>query len=155
MTSFSWQAADARGFVRLLQGAAAILGLAACSPSPAENPPEKPAVSTAPVPPEIAAQAGDLYGQNCAMCHFDGRDSVAAPPLVGSEMMKSDPQQVIRVVVHGSNNLSTVNGRKFGGIMPATPGLSDAEIAAVINYARSKFCGVESAVTPEDVKAQR
>lgn len=131
------------------------MALAACSPAkPPEDNAGKPGAASA-VPPEIAAQAADLYGQSCAMCHFDGKDSSAAPPLVGSAMMRSNPEQVIRVVVHGSNNLSTVDGKKFGGIMPATSGLTDEEIAAVINYARSKFCGVESAVTPADVRAQR
>lgn len=128
--------------------------LAACS-RPAEPETAKAPPAAEAVPPEIAAQAGELYGQSCAMCHFDGRDSTAAPPLVGSEMMKADPQQVIRVVLHGSNNLSVVNGKKFGGIMPGTSGLTDAEVAAVINYARTRLCGVESNVTPAEVKALR
>jgi mono/diheme cytochrome c family protein len=110
--------------------------------------------ATADVPAALIAEGSRLYDQSCVMCHYDGRDSLAAPPLIGSAMVKSpDPATLIRAIVHGLANESVVDGKLFGGIMPATAGLSDEEVAALVTFVRKEYGGVAVVTTPAEVVA--
>ncbi len=86
------------------------------------------------------------------MCHYDGRDSSAAPPLIGSAMIEApDSSVLIRAIVNGLSNESVVDGKLFGGIMPPTSGLSEEEVAALVTFVRMKYGGVEAVTTPAEV----
>lgn len=99
-------------------------------------------------PAEIDAPS--LYEQSCAMCHFDGRESEAAPALVGSKMVANDRAALIRVILHGSRDQS-----KPGAIMPPTQGLTDEEIAAITTYVRQRYGTAKDVVTAAEVAEQR
>lgn len=134
--------------------AAAAALLAACSP------PAAPVAESAPTPSPVAATApgldgASLYEQSCAMCHFAGADSEAAPALIGSEMVKSDPAELVRVILHGRSNESVVNGRLFGGVMPPTQGLTDEEVAAVATFVHQTYGGSSGVISAADVAKER
>ncbi len=148
-----WSRRESKGTHRpaqVLPLALALL-LAACKPAP-------PAAATAtptPAPALSPAEGASLYEQSCAMCHYDGHDSQAAPALIGSPIVTGPPGPLIRVTLHGQRNVSVVNGRPFGGIMPATQGLTDAEVAAVVSYVRDRYGNGLPPVTAADVAKER
>ena len=70
--------------------------------------------------------------------------------------MNSDAKTVARILLLGINGKITVAGATFNGTMPAFGAtLSDAEIAAVASHVRSSFGNKSSALTADDVKAER
>lgn len=146
---FLWSRRENKGVLRDVQVLAALLPLllAACD--------QAPTVATPPPASLSDADSAALYEQSCAMCHYDGRDSQAAPALVGSPIVSGPAGPLIRVTLHGQRNVSVVNGKLFGGIMPATQGLSDAEIAAIVSYVRNHYGGGLPAVTAADVAKER
>jgi len=130
-------------------------GQAAASPSAAA-----PAASA---PAAVAATGpnGQQIFQRCAVCHQATGLGMPGtfPPLAGSEWATAqNPAVPIRVVLHGLQGLVTVKGQKFSSAMPAygtTQPMSDAEVAAVLTYVRSAWGNTASAVTPEQVTAER
>jgi mono/diheme cytochrome c family protein len=122
------------------------------------------AASAATVTPVAAATAGpngQQIFQRCAVCHQATGLGLPGsfPPLAGSEWATAaNPAVAIRVVLHGLQGAVTVKGHKFNSAMPAygtNQPLSDAEVAAVLTYVRSAWGNAASAVTPEQVAAER
>ena len=98
------------------------------------------------------------YQQLCVACHgSDGRGAKAgdvylAPPLVGSEILRSD-DATLRAVLHGL--VGPVEGKTWaGGVMAAQGAQSDRYIAAVLSYVRTML-GEGDAVAPAEVAAVR
>jgi mono/diheme cytochrome c family protein len=123
------------------------------------NPPALSA-STLMAPPrsELAARGAgrQLFAGACASCHgWNGQGQQS--PLAGLRGLRSvnDPDglNVVQTVLHGAS-VQTPEGRAF---MPAfAADYSDAEIAAVSNYAIGHFGGKAGHVTAADVaKARR
>src|SRR5579862_9015504 len=88
-----------------------------------------------------SADAGSrIYTANCAACHQAGGTGMAGafPPLVGHvpELLKrADGRTYIgKVLLFGLEGAISVNGNNFAGAMPPWGGLSDDDIAAVLNY---------------------
>jgi mono/diheme cytochrome c family protein len=113
-------------------------------------------------PAVVAAGSGEqLYQQRCVSCHQANGQGLAGafPPLVGSEYALADNKAVpIRVVLNGMQGPVTVKGVQYNGVMP--PGgigiaMSDDETAAVLTYVRSAWGNNASAVTPQEVAAER
>ncbi len=105
-------------------------------------------------PESLISEGQQLYEQNCVMCHYDGRDSQVAPPLVGSAMVNSeDPADLIRSIIFGLSNVSVVDGALFGGIMPPTIGLTDEEIVALTTYVRRQYGGTKKVTSASTVNA--
>lgn len=93
-----------------------------------------------------------LYLSNCGGCHHPlglGRaDKV--PALVNNSSLKQNPSNILNVVLFG------IAPRDHRGGMPAFASrLSDAEIAAVINYVRHRWGRALDQVTAADVTARR
>ncbi|CAN5318916.1 hypothetical protein BH23GEM2_BH23GEM2_01300 [soil metagenome] len=114
--------------------------------------------------PAIATGQGSgeqLYQQRCVSCHqADGQGLAGAfPPLVGSEYALAANKAVpIRIVLHGLQGPVTVKGVQYNGVMPpggAGIAMSDDETAAVLTYVRSAWGNSASAVTPQEVAAER
>lgn len=85
-----------------------------------------------------------LYASKCESCHkTDGKGGGPFPALAGNaHVTAKDPTAAITVTEHGK------------GLMPAfKPGLSNAEIAAVVTYIRSAWGNKASAVTEAQVAA--
>lgn len=88
----------------------------------------------------------ETYTAQCASCHQQDGSGVEGvyPSLVGSELLTSDPEQVINLVLNGQ------------AAMPAFSNvLDDEQIAAVISHERNSWGNEASVVTPEMVLAQR
>lgn len=101
---------------------------------------------------------GKLYARHCAGCHGDDGDGVtgAYPPLDGN------------VSVTGPAGINAIRSVLLGGFAPATAGnpqpysmppfasrLSDAEVAAVVNYIRQSWSNKAEAVQSDDVRRYR
>ena len=124
-----------------------------------------------PDPPPAAAAGKDaqrpadgrtVYAQSCAACHgADGRGQAGYyPPLAGNADLWKDRLFPVLVVLHGLAGPIDVGGARFDSAMPAFGHLSDAQIAAVVNYVRTALAkapagGGAAAITPETVAAQR
>jgi mono/diheme cytochrome c family protein len=119
-------------------------------------PPAKPQAQTAKV------DGKTVFQQNCAACHGANGEGQPGyfPPLAANPDLFKDPVFPVLAVLHGIAGPITVKGRSYNSSMPAFDHLSDAEIAAVVNYVRGAW-GSEAKVsqmkpvTPELVAQQR
>jgi mono/diheme cytochrome c family protein len=108
-----------------------------------------------------AAGSGEQLYQRCVTCHQANGQGVpgAFPPLAGSEFATAaNPAVPIRVVLHGMQGPVTVGGQQFSGMMPQYGtgiAMTDQEVAAVLTYVRQSFGNNASAITPEQVAAER
>jgi mono/diheme cytochrome c family protein len=102
-----------------------------------------------------AAQDGQqIFTTRCAACHQADGSGIPGmfPPLAGSEWMTGDSGRPIRILLHGLEGETEVKGEVYSGMMPAWGGaLSDAEIAAVLTYARSHLGNDAGPVTAAEV----
>jgi uncharacterized protein len=105
-----------------------------------------------------ASQPANKYGEVCAACHQATGAGVegAFPPLDGSEWLTGRVDIPIAIVLHGLQGEITVKGKKYNSsMMPWAAALSDADIAAILTYARSSWGNRASAVTVAQVRATR
>ena len=106
----------------------------------------------------LAAHGKVVYDTVCGLCH--GNDGLGklnqAPPLAGSEWVAKDAASLARVPLAGLNGPIKVAGQDWNLAMaPMGAGLSDADLAAVLTYIRSSWGNQYSAVSADDVKAER
>lgn len=96
-----------------------------------------------------------VYERNCAGCHgADARgEPRRVPPLAGNDDLQRDALLPVLVVLHGLDGPIDVEGAHFDSSMPAFDHLSDAQIAAVVNYLRD--AGDAKHVTQSMVAEQR
>ncbi len=105
-----------------------------------------------------AAASGLEVFQTCAMCHQAAGQGLPGvyPPLAGSEWLTAQPAIPIRIVLRGLKGPITVEGHSFTSEMQEWgTSFSDAELAAVLTYARSQWGNHASAITAEQVAAVR
>lgn len=139
------------GFVLAL-----ILLAAACNrrePAPAETAPPAPAGEPASTPatatPTAVAAASTgpapdgekLFLQHCATCHMANGSGVPflQPDIRGSAWLSNeDPQPLLSLMLRGSVALGEAASAYENDMSPFSH-LSDAEIAAVSTYARTRF----------------
>ena len=97
--------------------------------------------------PAIASADGkSLYMDNCSACHQVSGKGVkgAFPALAGSPLVQGPPKVVITTVLN------------VRGVMPAfKDDINDADLAAILTYARSTWGNKGSAIKPTDVVAAR
>lgn len=99
----------------------------------------------------VAADAQDLalYQQRCAACHLPDGAGVpgAFPPLAGRvDAIAADPsgrRYLVAVISKGLTGALDVDGTTYQGVMPAQGGLSDEQVAQLLNGLR--FLGTPSA----------
>ena len=77
------------------------------------------------------------------------------PPLDGSKWLTGEPSIPVRIVTHGLQGPIEVGGQRFDNVMPAQAGLTDAEVADVLSYARQAWSNDAAPVSAEEVKAIR
>lgn len=101
-------------------------------------PPAAPAVAE--TGPKVV-NSETLFLINCATCHQpDGKGSPGYfPPLAGNSDLFLTRIYPAYVVLNGLSGEITVDGKTFNGEMPSFRDLSDAEIAAIIDYERSAW----------------
>ncbi|QJE02972.1 cytochrome c [Massilia forsythiae] len=115
-------------------------------------------------PSDAVSQAGArLYDRHCAACHGgDGRGATdtngapAYPPLAGNRTLAAAPPvNAIRAVLHGGFPPATAGNPRPYGMPPFGPVLDDAEVAAVLSYARASWGNAAAPVTAAEVDRQR
>lgn len=115
-----------------------------------------------PAEPKTQAAKADgatVFRQNCATCHGANGEGQPGyfPPLAGNPDLFKERIFPLLVVLNGIAGPITIEGRSYDGSMPAFDHLSDAEIAAVVNYIRGAWGNQPRAepVTPDLVAQQR
>src|SRR5690625_2019762 len=82
--------------------------------------------------------SGSAVYAPCSGCHQANGQGVpgAFPPLAGHavELFEADPGYLANTVSFGLQGPIEVDGMTYNGLMPGWQSLSDAEIAAVLNY---------------------
>lgn len=97
--------------------------------------------------PAIASADGkSLYMDNCSACHQVSGKGVkgAFPPLAGSPLVQGPPKVVITTVL---------NGR--AGMPAFKDDINDADLAAILTYARTTWGNKGAAIKPTEVAAAR
>lgn len=87
-----------------------------------------------------------LFLQNCAACHRPTGMGVpgAFPALAHSKVVQGDPKEPITRILHGR-----------GGMPAFQAEISDADIAAILTYARNAWGNKAKPVTPAQVAVLR
>lgn len=105
------------------------------------------------------------FKERCVVCHQEDAHGAAgvAPSLAGTlarHLGSAEGKRYLaQILVSGMVGSIDTEGHKFMGLMPSfRDALSDAQIAATINYVLATFNGVSNAsatspITPEDVSA--
>lgn len=117
----------------------------------------QPPASTTETAEPVADGAG-VYARVCVTCHQSNGLGVpgAFPPLAGSEWLLGEADVPAKIVLYGLQGAITVKGSTYNGVMPAWGAqLSDAEIAAVLNYTRSSWGNSAPEIKAETVGAIR
>lgn len=105
------------------------------------------------------AQGKSLYENTCMACHGATGAGVPGtfPPLKANPVvLDPDPTQQIKSVLFGLHGPIKVNGQEYNGFMPPFgDGLSDTDIANLINYERSSWGNDGKHMTPDQAAALR
>jgi mono/diheme cytochrome c family protein len=104
-----------------------------------------------------AVDGAQVYAAKCVACHQAtglGLPGVF-PPLAGSEWVLGSDKVLVQIPLHGITGSVEVKGATYKGAMPVFSTLSDAEIAAVLSYARKTWGNSAAAVSPATVAAGR
>ncbi|HEY4653905.1 MAG TPA: cytochrome c [Cyclobacteriaceae bacterium] len=93
-----------------------------------------------------------VYEELCVTCHLaDGKGIPSVfPPLAGADYLMKNQKESIRAIKFGQQGEITVNGTTYNNVM-APQGLSDAEIADVMNYILNSWGNKGQMVTVEEV----
>ncbi|RFN57785.1 c-type cytochrome [Marixanthomonas ophiurae] len=105
-------------------------------------------------PQQSSKERGALiYTDFCMQCHLANGKGVpnTFPPLAGSNWLSDKRDESIHAVKFGQRGEIEVNGKKYDGVM-VPMGLSDKEVADVLNYVMTSWGNTqEEPVTEEEV----
>ena len=99
-----------------------------------------------------------IFSAQCSACHQANGQGIpgAFPPLAASEWMLADAAIPVAIVHDGLQGEIEVAGNQYQGAMPRFGGqLSDAELAAVLSYARSQWGNDASEISSATVTEHR
>ena len=96
-----------------------------------------------------------VYSRTCIACHQPTGAGLPPvfPPLAGSEWVAMDASVAVRNIVHGMQGPVTVKGVTYNSMMPPVAGLSDKDIADVVNYVNNSWGNTGPTVTEAEVTA--
>ncbi len=89
----------------------------------------------------------------CAVCHGpqgQGQSGIGAS-LAGSEWVQSDPEALVRIVLHGFDGGAAERGENIPSSMPGHEFLADEDLAAILTFMRQSWGNDAPPVTPEEV----
>jgi cbb3-type cytochrome c oxidase subunit III len=92
----------------------------------------------------------EIYADFCMQCHgVNGKgDATNFPPLDGSDWLKNKRNESIAAVKFGQSGPIMVNTKKYNSSMPAM-GLTDQEVADVMNYIMTSWSNKQTKVVTE------
>lgn len=98
-----------------------------------------------------------VYDSVCLACHMRDGSGVPGmhPPLIESEFVNGDPDQLIKIILEGLKGKMEIKGEIYNSIMPPQSNLSDKQIADVLTFVRSNFGNNSGAISPEQVQKVR
>lgn len=102
---------------------------------------------------ESMARGAVIYEDFCMNCHMPNGEGApgAFPPLAGADYLLNKRNESIHAVKYGLSGEIVVNGATYYGAMAAL-GLSDAEVADVMNYILNSWGNEDGKiVTPSEV----
>lgn len=103
-------------------------------------------------PLEQSIKRGEaVYIDFCKRCHMPNGKGVGTtyPPLAGSNWLEEKRKESIHSVKYGLNGEIQVNGKTYNNVM--TPlGLSDDEVADVMNYVMNSWGNTQDTMVTED-----
>lgn len=104
--------------------------------------------------PQSIARGKVIYEELCVTCHLaDGTGMEGAfPPLAKADYLTKNRDASIRAVKYGQEGEITVNGQTYNNMMPA-PGLSEKEVADVLNYVLNSWGNKGKPVTVQQVES--
>lgn len=118
--------------------------------------------ASAPTGDDVGAR---VFRATCAPCHqADGAGLPGAfPPLRGHAptLVATRREHLARLVLFGQQGPIEAAGQRYDGAMPGSPQLTDAEVAAVLNYVTRAWGNAAllpagaAAFSPEEVAAAR
>ncbi len=94
---------------------------------------------------ESIARGKEVYTEFCVQCHLatgKGNGDIV-PPLDSSDWLEKKKTESIHAVKYGQAGEIIVNSKKYNGTMPPM-GLSNEEIADVMNYVRNSWSNKHS-----------
>ena len=96
-----------------------------------------------------------VYSRTCVACHQPTGMGLPPvfPPLAGSEWVAKDASIAVRNIVNGMQGPITVKGVSYNSMMPPVAGLSDKDIADVVNYVNNSWGNAGPNVTEAEVTA--
>ncbi len=82
-----------------------------------------------------------LYTLHCSNCHQENGSGLVRlyPPLLNSDFMIDNPDEVICIMKNGQEGSITVNGVEFNHDMPENQLLTNLEIAEITTYIYNTF----------------
>jgi mono/diheme cytochrome c family protein len=149
--------------VRSLTTAGLALALAAaCGGGSGDAPAQKAPAASTPAPAATVASAADSMGRavygTCTACHQANGQGIpnTYPPLAGAEHLLGTPEIPIAIVLHGLQGPVKVAGKDYNNVMNPWGGVfNDAQVAAVLTYARSQWGNNAPAITADQVAKVR
>ena len=96
-------------------------------------------------------RGGLVYTDFCMQCHLANGMGIPGsfPPLARSNWLTEKRTESIRGVKYGQNGEITVNGETYNGVM-APMGLSDEEVADVMNYIMNSWGNTQDKMVSEE-----
>ena len=96
-----------------------------------------------------------VYSRTCIACHQPTGMGLPPvfPPLAGSEWVAKDASIAVRNIINGMQGPITVKGVSYNSMMPPVAGLSDKDIADVVNYVNNSWGNAGPNVTEAEVAA--
>jgi mono/diheme cytochrome c family protein len=113
------------------------------------------ALARADTPAGAAVDGRQLFVARCQACHQATGQGLPGvfPSLANSPWVTGRAEIPVQIVLHGLNGPIDVAGNTYNGAMPAFgEQMNDAEIAAVLSFARSEW-GNAAVAVPEDLVA--
>lgn len=96
-----------------------------------------------------------VYSRTCVACHQPTGQGLPPvfPPLAGSEWVSKDASIAVRNIVNGMTGPIVVKGVTYNMMMPPVAGLTDKDIADVVNYVNHSWGNAGPVVSEVEVTA--
>ena len=99
------------------------------------------------------SQGEQIYNKVCGQCHMEDGSGLGKniPPLANSDYLKANMSNLSCIIRHGIEGEIVVNGVKYNQQMQGVKGLSEIEMANVINYLDNKWGNKGEPLSMKDV----